>query len=108
MEITFKTHDKQRFTIIVDGSECIEDLIEKVGKTIGDENLYRLVYAGKFLEEKSFVKDCNLSPALPIIVMVTKPEQQAADKESIEEMEIKKKKKFIWNNPDNKNKRIKK
>merc|ERR1739838_302540 len=91
MDVTFKTLDKQKFKISVDRNDSVEDLIFKLGNRIGNENLYRLIYAGKLLKEGTPVSEYNISPKLPILVMVTKPSQQRADNASIEEMEIKRK-----------------
>ena len=88
MEITFKTRYEQKFTIFLYGTEWVEDIIFEVGNRIGKENLYRLIYAGKLLKEGTLVKDYNMSPKLPIIVMVTMPSQQSADNASIEKVEM--------------------
>ena len=88
MDVTFKTLAKQKFKIYVDSSDSVEDIIVKLGNIIGNENLYRLIYAGKLLKEGTPVSEYNISTKLPILVMVTKPTQQRADNASIEEMEI--------------------
>ena len=53
MEINFKTLDKQKFSLFIYGSEYVEDLINKVGNTIGKDNLYRLIHAGRLLKKKN-------------------------------------------------------
>ena len=88
MDVTFKTLDKQKFNISVDSNDTVEDLVFKLGNKIGNENLYRLIYAGKLLKEGTLVSDYNVSPKLPVIVMVTKPSQQLVDNASIEKMEL--------------------
>ena len=85
MEINFKTLDKQKFSLFTYGSEYVEDLINKVENTIGKDNLYRLIHAGRLLKKETLVSEYNLSPVLPVIFMVTEPEQKVADDDNIEE-----------------------
>eukprot|EP00092_Neocalanus_flemingeri_P102926 GFUD01131661.1.p1 GENE.GFUD01131661.1~~GFUD01131661.1.p1 ORF type:complete len:300 (+),score=64.89 GFUD01131661.1:40-900(+) len=87
MDIKFKTLDKQRFTMNVDPHDQVEDLIFRLENRLGRENLYRLIYAGKLLKEGTPVSNYNISPKLPVIIMITQPLQQKVDKELIEEME---------------------
>jgi hypothetical protein len=86
MEITIKSLDTQKFTLSIDGSEYVEDLIKKVGNTIGQENLYRIIHARKLMKEGTLVSEYSLSSFLPVIVMVTQPEQQEADQDDIEDI----------------------
>ena len=64
MEITFKTLDKQKFTLSIDGHEYVEDLINKVRNRIGQENVYRLIHAGRLMKEGSLVAEYSLSPSV--------------------------------------------
>ena len=64
MDITFKTLGKQKFSLSIDRHDYVEDLIIKVGNTIGQENLYRM-------NEGSLVAEYSLSTVLPVIGMVT-------------------------------------
>eukprot|EP00092_Neocalanus_flemingeri_P041726 GFUD01045447.1.p1 GENE.GFUD01045447.1~~GFUD01045447.1.p1 ORF type:complete len:321 (+),score=73.00 GFUD01045447.1:126-965(+) len=88
MDVKFKTIDKQRFTMNVDPHDQVEDLIFRLENRLGRENLYRLIYAGKLLKEGTPVSNYNISPKLPVIIMITKPFQQKVDKVIIEEMEM--------------------
>eukprot|EP00092_Neocalanus_flemingeri_P075291 GFUD01093254.1.p1 GENE.GFUD01093254.1~~GFUD01093254.1.p1 ORF type:complete len:256 (-),score=48.37 GFUD01093254.1:712-1440(-) len=87
MDVKFKTLDKQRFTMNVDPHDQVEDLILRLENRLGRENLYRLIYAGKLLKEGTPVSNYNISPKLPVIIMITQPQQQKVDKVLIEEME---------------------
>eukprot|EP00092_Neocalanus_flemingeri_P030087 GFUD01032664.1.p1 GENE.GFUD01032664.1~~GFUD01032664.1.p1 ORF type:complete len:272 (+),score=58.20 GFUD01032664.1:31-816(+) len=88
MDIKFKTLDKQRFTMNVEPHDQVEDLIFGLENIIGRENLYRLIYAGKLLKEGTPVSNYNISPKLPVIIMITQPLQQKVDNKSIKEMEM--------------------
>eukprot|EP00092_Neocalanus_flemingeri_P019661 GFUD01021295.1.p1 GENE.GFUD01021295.1~~GFUD01021295.1.p1 ORF type:complete len:278 (+),score=61.79 GFUD01021295.1:37-834(+) len=94
MDMKFKTLDKQRFSMFVDPHDQVEDLIFGLENIIGRENLYRLIYAGKLLKEGTPVSNYNISPKLPVIIMITQPLQQKVDNVLIEEMEMIRSKKF--------------
>ena len=83
MEMKFKTSKRETFQMIVESSETIRDVIVKIENILGKENFYRLIQAGKLLEEGKHVRDCNLSTLLPVIVMVTDASQQEEDERNI-------------------------
>merc|ERR1711872_366582 len=57
----------------------VEDLITQLEDCLGNENLYRLIYAGKLLKEEKPISYYNINSKIPIIVMVTK---QSYDKDT--------------------------
>jgi len=52
MKVTFKTLDQHSFEMEVGSEEGVEDLICKMEDKLGQENLYRLIYAGKMMHER--------------------------------------------------------
>ena len=79
MEITCKDiRDNRRLRLEVKLEDKVEDLVNKIRAELGEENCYRLVCCGKIMREYDPVRSyCSLS-VLPVIVMVTTPDQ--ADK----------------------------
>ena len=65
--------------------EGVEDLICKMEDRLGQENLYRLIYAGKMMHEGEMVRDYNMSGKLPVVVMVTKLEQYRREEREAED-----------------------
>jgi len=62
----------------VDIDCTVEDLINKLEDELGEDNLYRLIYAGKLLKEEKLLTEYNISNKIPIIVMVTKVDTTAS------------------------------
>ena len=56
----------------VDMEEAVENIISKLEDDLGQDNLYKLIYAGKLLKEENPLSDYNIINKIPIIVMVTK------------------------------------
>ena len=76
MEITCKDiRDNKRITVRVGTEDRVEDLINIISRELGQENSYRLVCCGKIMSETEKIGSYKTSSVLPIIVMVTTPEQ---------------------------------
>ena len=85
MKVTFKTLDQHSFEMEVGSDEGVEDLICKMEDKLGQENLYRLIYAGKMMHEGEMVSDYKMTGKLPVVVMVTKLESfRKAEREAEE------------------------
>jgi len=52
--------------------DAVEDIVSKLEDDLGQDSLYKLIYAGKLLKEEKLLSDYNISNKIPIIVMVTK------------------------------------
>ena len=77
MKVNFKTLDQRNFSLVLDEKcKTVEDLICKIEDTLGQDNLYKLIFSGKLLKEEQLLKDYNLNSRIPIIVMVTKSPNQ--------------------------------
>ena len=72
MQLFFKTLDHKTFNMEVDMDGAVENIISKLEDDLGQDNLYKLIYAGKLLKEEKPLSDYNISNKIPIIVMVTK------------------------------------
>ena len=72
MQLFFKTLDHKTFNMEVDMEGAVENIISKLEDDLGQDNLYKLIYAGKLLKEEKQLSDYNISNKIPIIVMVTK------------------------------------
>ena len=85
MKVTFKTLDQHSFEMEVGSDEGVEDLICKMEDKLGQENLYRLIYAGKMMHEGEMVSDYKMTGKLPVVVMVTKLENFRKQEREAEE-----------------------
>ena len=85
MKVTFKTLDQRSFEMEVGAEEGVEDLICKMEDKLGQENLYRLIYAGKMMHEGEMVSDYKMTGKLPVVVMVTKLENFRKQEREAEE-----------------------
>merc|ERR1712013_187177 len=85
MKVTFKTLDQRSFDLEVGLDEGVEDLICKMEDKLGQENLYRLIYAGKMMHEGEMVSDYKMTGKLPVVVMVTKLENFRRQEREAEE-----------------------
>ena len=78
MEITCKDiRDNRRITVRVEPEDRVEDLINIISRELGEENSYRLVSCGKIMCEFEKISSYKTFSVLPIIVMVTTPEQHS-------------------------------
>ena len=82
MKLNFKTLDRKTFSLSIDENcEKVEELISLVEDYLGDECLYKLIYAGKLLKEECYLKDYSFTSVVPIIIMATKlPNQKENEK----------------------------
>ena len=85
MKVTFKTLDQHSFEMEVGSEEGVEDLICKMEDKLGQDNLYRLIYAGKMMHEGEMVSDYKMTGKLPVVVMVTKLENFRRQEREAEE-----------------------
>ena len=78
MDILIKMFYKQNFTLSVNSNECVERTETRIGK----KNIYQLIQTGKHGKEGTCIDDCNRSPELLRIVIVTEQiEQKLKEKE---------------------------
>ena len=73
MNLLFKTLDHKSFSMDVDMDGTVDDLIWELENHLGQENLYKVIFAGKLMKEEVKLSDYSISNKMPIIVMVTKP-----------------------------------
>merc|ERR1711936_1169163 len=66
MKVTFKTLDQRSFDLEVGSDEGVEDLICKMEDRLGQENLYRLICAGKMMHEGEMMSDYKMTGKLPV------------------------------------------
>jgi hypothetical protein len=85
MNVPVKTLDHATFEEEVGAEEGVEDLISKMEDRLGQENLYRLIYAGKMMKEGEMVSDYKMTGRLPVVVMVTKLDQFRKDEREAED-----------------------
>jgi hypothetical protein len=57
----------------IDLTGTVDDLIWELENHLGQENLYKIIFAGKLLKEQELLCEFNFSNKTPLIVMVTKP-----------------------------------
>ena len=58
----------------VRSEESVEVLICRMEDTLGGENLYRIIYAGKMMHEGEMLSKYAMIGQLPVVVMMTKLE----------------------------------
>ena len=73
MNLLFKTLQHQSFSMEVDMAGTVDDLIWELENHLGQENLYKVISAGKLMKEEEKLSEYNISNKIPLIVMVTKP-----------------------------------
>ena len=78
MELTCKDiRDNRRITVRLGEQDRVGDLINIIRGQLGQENSYRLVCCGKIMCEFEKIASYKTFSVLPIIVMVTTPEQHS-------------------------------
>merc|ERR1739842_103133 len=88
MELTCKDiRDNKRITVRLGTEDRVGDLINIISRELGEENSYRLVCCGKIMCEFEKISSYKTFSVLPIIVMVTTPEQHSRYSEQIREVE---------------------
>merc|ERR1719481_1910300 len=71
MQLVLKTLDNKVIEVDVTEEETVRNILNKIKETWGEENSYRLIYAGKVLKEGCFLSEYGVTGTLPIIVLVT-------------------------------------
>ena len=102
MQLFFRTLDHKTFNMEVDMDGAAENIISKLEDDLGQDNLYKLIYAGKLLKEEIPFSDYNISNKIPIIVMVTKLRGTAASGSSKVESNVSKPEEKTGNDVDTK------
>jgi len=73
MKLTLKFLDQQVMKLEVGDTSLVSDLISLVEDRMGRENMYKMIHAGKLLQEDTPLADYSISGSkLPVVVMVTK------------------------------------
>ena len=53
MQLFFRTLDHKTFNMEVDMEGAVENIISRLEDDLGQDNLYKLIYAGKLLKEET-------------------------------------------------------
>ena len=73
MQLLIKTLDNKVIELEIKEDEPVRNIVEQMKDKWGQENSYRLIYAGKVLKNGHFLSEYGVNGALRIIVLVTKP-----------------------------------
>ena len=73
MQLLLKTLDNNLIELEITQDEPVRNIVEKIKNKWGQENMYRLIYAGKVLKDGNHLSEYGVTATLPIIVLVTKP-----------------------------------
>ena len=73
MQLLLKTLDNKVIELEIRQDEPVRNIVEQMKDKWGQENSYRLIYAGKVLKDGNLVSEYGVTGTLPIIVLVTKP-----------------------------------
>ena len=68
MQLFFKTLDHKTFSMEVDMEGAVENIISKLEDDLGQDNLYKLISAGKLLKEDKLLSDYNISNKIPSLL----------------------------------------
>ena len=92
MQLLLKTLDNKIIELDIIQDEPVRNIVKQIRERWGQENSYRLIYAGKVLKEGNLLSEYGVTGTLPIIVLVTKPinmERNAASQKSSKYANIK-------------------
>jgi len=81
MQITLRTLQQQNFQIDIDPDLTVQDLKQRIEADRGKDYpvaSQKLIYAGKILEDKTKISECQIEDSKFVVVMVTKPKPTAA------------------------------
>ena len=73
MQLLLKTLDNKVTELEIKQEEPVRNIVKQIREKWGQQNSYRLIYAGKVLKEGNFLSEYGVTGTLPIIVLVTKP-----------------------------------
>ena len=73
MQLLLKTLDNKVIELEITEDEPVRNIVEQMKDKWGQENSYRLIYAGKVLKDGNLLSEYSVTGTLPIIVLVTKP-----------------------------------
>ena len=73
MQLLLKTLDNKVIELEIIQKEPVRHIVKQIREKWGQENSYRLIYAGKVLKEGNLLSEYGVTGTLPIIVLVTKP-----------------------------------
>jgi transposase len=65
--------DNKVIVLEITQEEPVRNIVEQIREKWGQENSYRLIYAGKVIKEGNLLVEYGVTGTLPIIVLVTKP-----------------------------------
>ena len=73
MLLTFKTLDHKIFKYEVSDDATVDDVKTRIENDFGQDNIYKLIYAGKILKDDNTLKSYNIKEKQFIVLMITKP-----------------------------------
>ena len=76
MLLTFKTLDHKIFKYEASEEDTVDDIRVRIEGDFGQENIYKLIYAGKILKDDQTLKSYKINPKQFIVLMITKPQKQ--------------------------------
>lgn len=91
MMLKLRTLDRRSFEIEAFGGDTVADFISRIEDTLGTDNLYKVIYFGKILEETRSLSEYNIDPTKCLVLIITKTNQnrdKPSPKSPIEEASI--------------------
>ena len=76
MLLKFKTLDHKIFKYEASEEDTVDDIRVRIEGDFGQENIYKLIYAGKILKDDQTLKSYKINPKQFIVLMITKPQKQ--------------------------------
>jgi len=73
MLLTIKTLDHKIFKYEASEEDTVDDIRTRIENDFGQENIYKLIYAGKILKDDQTLKSYKINPRQFIVLMITKP-----------------------------------
>lgn len=73
MLLTLRTLDHQTIKMEVYKEETVSEFKDRIEDEMGRENLYKVIYYGKILEDDRLLSDYNIDPSKSLVLMITKP-----------------------------------
>ena len=87
MLLTFKTLDHKIFKYEVSDDATVDDVKTRIENDFGQDNIYKLIYAGKILKDDNTLKSYNIKEKQFIVLMITKPNITKKEEEEVKDTE---------------------